>query len=237
MIGRGISVGTVGYPLDPGRVHEVVDAVELPDCRHSPPRRRTARRMREAAPESIRFTVQMPAAPFRSDAESAAPEGDRGRLGECRLSDENLGLWRRGLEFAANVGAAALVIVTPSSLTPAPGNLARFEAFLAAVDRGGLPLVWEPHGPWETERAQRVARRNDLVLAVDPLRDPPDDGPLAYLRLGPFAAMGSRVGIYDLERIAEAAARFERALCVFDTPRALDDARNLKRLLAAGPIE
>lgn len=235
MSARGIGVGTVGYPIDRRKVHAVVDVVELIDGRHVPPRRAAARRQREDAPAAMAFTVQVPVPLFlpRSELPELGLDGDRERFGELQLTDENLGLWRRGLEFAEQVGAEALVIVTPSSLTPAPANVTRLEAFVAAVDRGGLLLVWEPHGPWEPELAGRVARDADLVLAVDPLRDDPLEGEVAYLRLGPFATMGSRVGVYDLERIAEAASRFDRALCLFDTPRALDDARNLKRLLAA----
>jgi uncharacterized protein YecE (DUF72 family) len=234
-----ISVGTVGYPIAVDRVHAAVDAVELTDGRHVPPRGKAARRLRERAPESLTFTVQLPAALSLSAAELPDIElgGDRSRFGGFQRSEENLVLWRRGLEFAEQVRAEALVLVTPGSFTPAPGNLNRMEEFLVEADRGGLPLVWEPHGPWEHEHAERFARDNGLVLAVDPLRDEPAEGRLAYLRLGPFAAMGSRIGVYDLERIAEAASRFERALCLFDTPRAVDDARNLKQLLCAEPVE
>jgi len=229
-----ISAGTVGYPIDRDRVHEVVDVVELTEGRHVPPRRKAARRLREGAPLSLRFSVQAPVAVFAERAELPELElgGERERFGELQLTEDNLGLWRRGIDFATAVGAEAILLLTPASLTPSPANLARFEAFLGAIDRSDSTLVWEPRGPWEHEHAWQVARANDLVLAVDPLRDEPADGPLAYLRLGPFAAMGSRVGIYDLERIAEAASRFERAFCLFDTPRALDDARNLKRVLA-----
>ncbi len=70
------------------------------------------------------------------------------------------------------------------------------------------------------------------MLAVDPLRDPAPAGPLAYFRMGPFASMGSRVGLYDLERIMEAGESFDRTICVFETPRSFDDARNLKKVLA-----
>ena len=233
-----VRVGTVGYPIAADLVHAAVDVVELTDGRHVPPRGRAARRLRENAPESVVFTVQVPAAVCLAPAELPDIElgGDRSRFGGFRLSDENLGLWQRGLRFAEQVRAEALVLVTPGSLTPATGNVKRMETFLAEADRGGLPLVWEPHGPWEHEHAERLAQDNDLVLAVDPLRDEPAKGRLAYLRLGPFAAMGSRVGVYDLERIAEAASRFERALCLFDTPRAVDDARNLKQILAPEPV-
>jgi uncharacterized protein YecE (DUF72 family) len=228
-----LSAGTVGYPVAEERVHAAVDVVELTAGRHVPPRGSAARRLRAAAPDGLVFTVQVPHTVFLTADErpAIALPGDPQQLGECQTTEENLALWRRGLDFAAGVAAEALVMVTPAWLTPAPANVTRLSRFLAAVDRGGRPLVWEPHGPWEIELAAALARDNELVLAVDPLRDEPPPGPLAYLRLGPFAAMGSRVGVYDLERIAAAARGFDRAFCVFDTPRALDDARNLKQIL------
>lgn len=234
MSASGIAVGTVGFPVGRRQVYSAIDVVELTEARRVPPRAAAARQLRERSPERLAFTVQVPAPVFA--AGEAVPEvglpGDRERYGEFRVTDENLTLWRRGVEFAHRVEAEALVLLTPTAMTPAQQVVERMERFLAAAERGGLPLVWEPHGPWEPEHAARVAASCDLVLAVDPLRDRPPAGALAYLRLGPFAAMGSRVSAYDLERLAAVAGRFERALCLFDTPRALDDARNLKRLLA-----
>jgi uncharacterized protein YecE (DUF72 family) len=231
----GIAVGTVGYPVGRRQVHAAVDVVELTDARRVPPRGAAARQARESAPEGLVFTVQAPEPVFapRAEVPAVGLVGDRDRYGEFQLTDENLGLWRRGAQFARRVRAEALVLLTPSSLTPAPAVVARMERFLAEADRDGLPVVWEPHGPWERDRAAEVAASCGLVLAVDPLRDEPLAGALAYLRLGPFAAMGSRVSAYDLERIALAARGFPRALCLFDTPRALDDARNLRQLVAA----
>jgi hypothetical protein len=107
-------------------------------------------------------------------------------------------------------------------------------AFFAAADRRGLSIAWEPHGPWEHPRAAAHAAAAGLVLAVDPLRDPAPAGASAYFRLGPFAALGSRLGVYNLERLADAAQPFAQVTCVLDTPRALDDVRNLRAVLAGG---
>jgi uncharacterized protein YecE (DUF72 family) len=225
-------VGTIGYPISRERVQRAVDVVELSEGRELPPAASTARRWRRRAPEGLSFCA--PASRFLHDRPppGAPLEGDPEAYGRFRLSDENLALWKRCLDFAGALEAEALVIVTPPELTPAAIAVDRFAAFVGAVDRDGKALVWEPHGPWEPERAAALAERHELVLAVDPLRDEPPPGPLAYLRLGPMAAFGSRMGLYDLERIAETAERFESTICVFGTERALDDARNLKRIIA-----
>ena len=142
-------------------------------------------------------------------------------------------LWDRALRFSLGAQAKALVLITPSSFTPAKDNRDALASFLSEVDRRGLDLVWEFHGPWDLDRAAEFAGELDALLAVDPLRDPPPAGRAAYFRLGPFAAMGTRMGTYDLERLADSSSMFERVTCVFDTSRSLDDARNLKKVLAS----
>jgi len=91
--------------------------------------------------------------------------------------------------------------------------------------------VWQPSGPWDQEQAAGYAVELGMQLAVDPLRDEPVAGSVAYFRLGPFAAMGSRVGVYDLERIVDIAQAFSQVTVVFGTPRGLDDAKNLKQII------
>ena len=227
-----IRVGTVGYPIARNRVLAQVDVVELTEGRQIPPRKAAARRWRSSAPDRVAFTVQL-SRYLVDPLEGGVPmPGERSGYGGLKLSDENLGLWKRELEFASAVDALALVLITPPTLTPAVINRRLLTDFLAGVERAHFSLIWEPHGPWESEQATEFALENDLVLAVDPLRDPAPAGPLAYFRMGPFASMGSRVGLYDLERIMDAGESFDRTICVFETPRAFDDARNLKKVLS-----
>lgn len=233
-----LRIGTVGYPVkNRQRVLESVSIVELTDGRQVPPSGKTVRKWRSSAPDGVGFSVQMSGYLFEAPGEGVPVTGDLGGYGDLKISEENVSLWKRGIEYAREVDARAVVLITPSQLTPSPANRDRISAFLSAVERPRCPIAWEPHGPWEIEQAARFAAENDLVLAVDPLRDEPPAGPFAYFRLGPFAAMGSRVGLYDLERLAEAASVFEEAICVFDTPRALDDAKNLIRFVSGFEVD
>jgi hypothetical protein len=103
-------------------------------------------------------------------------------------------------------------------------------AFLKQMPAPGRPIAWQPSGPWTHEQACAFSAQIGLTLAVDPLRDEAPAGNAAYFRLGPFAVMGSRVGVYDHARLVEAAAFFETTTIVFETPLALDDVRNLKKI-------
>lgn len=226
-----IRIGTVGYPIARNRILAEVDVVELTEGRQIPPKKAAARRWRSSAPDRVAFTIQLSRYLVDPLEEGVPMSGERSGYGGLKLTDENLGLWKRELEFASAVDALALVLITPPTLTPATINRRLMSDFFAGVERARFKLVWEPHGPWEPEQAAEFAMENDLVLAVDPLRDPAPAGSLAYFRMGPFASMGSRVGIYDLERLMDAGDSFDRTICVFETPRAFDDARNLKKVL------
>jgi hypothetical protein len=234
-----IRVGTVGFPVrDRRRVLGAVDVVELTDGRFEPPAKAAAKRMRHAWPASVAATAQCSSYLVEAPRRAVSLPGERSGYGGFQATDENADLWRRGLDFAEAVSALAIVVVTPPSFTPGPANVSRMEAFFAAAERREARIVWEPHGPWDPGQTARLAERMRLTLAVDPLRDPPPEGAFAYFRLGPFASMGARLGTYDLERLAEAATPFEEAICVFDTPRALDDVRHLRAVIAgAAPGE
>jgi uncharacterized protein YecE (DUF72 family) len=164
---------------------------------------------------------------------SNTPLGGRPEAyGLFRTTQENLGLLDKTMKFVDAMGADGIVLLTPQEFTPTKANRAALREFLQAAGLDRREIIWEPRGPWEHDQAAAFAGDLDMILAVDPLRDPPTPGKAAYFRFGPFAVMGSRVGIYDLERVAEAATSFERITCVFATPHALDDARNLKKVVS-----
>jgi len=232
-----ILVGTVGYTTAKRYVNTAVDVVELTEGRQIPPKKATAKRLREDTPGTVIFTAQM--SRFLTDAPDPGITlpGDINAYGDFKVTKENIKLWAKNAAFARAAEAETLVLITPSSFTPSPVNLKKMETFLVEVDRDKLDVVWEPHGPWEAEQASEFAAVNGLILAVDPLRDDPPAGVTAYFRLGPFASMGSRMGVYDLERIADNISMFKKVYCLFDTTRSLDDARNLKKILAGEDLE
>lgn len=229
-----IIIGTVGFPIKKQQVFSQVDMVELTDARQIPPGAKAARHMKKDMPGHVAVSVQISNYFIESPPEGASLKGNPSAYGGFRISDESLSLWQRQLDFATELDAKALVLITPAHITPSSSNVEKMAAFWSTVKRNNLPIVWEPHGPWETEQARNFAQEYNLVLAVDPLRDQAPEGKLAYFRFGPFASMGSRLSVYELENILHAAQGFDTVYCVFDTQRALDDARNLKKILEDG---
>jgi uncharacterized protein YecE (DUF72 family) len=226
-----ILIGTVGYPAAKKLVHANVDVIELTDAQEAPPKSSTGKKLRGDAPSNVGFTLQLPRYLFERPADKTPLRGDMSAYGSFQATGENKRLWDKAVRFAKSLEAMALVLLTPPEFTPTKTHSDALAAFLSAVDRLGLDLVWEPRGPWECDQAQAFAADLDMILAVDPLRDDPAPGDFAYFRLGPFATMGTRMGLYDLGRLKEAMMPFKKVFCVFATNRALDDARNLRKML------
>jgi uncharacterized protein YecE (DUF72 family) len=227
-----IRVGTVGLPRRRRALAAAIDVCETEAGRDLPPAPRVARKLRAGVPETVGFTVQASRFLWEPLPDGAPVQGDPSRYGRFQTTDENLALWERCLEYAAALCAEALLLLTAADFTPTRGNRDRLAAFLERVRRPGIPVAWAPRGPWESEGAAGLARALHLVPAVDPLRDEVPDGEVAYLRLGPFSHLGTRLGTYDLERIADAARSRDLSFCLFGTSRALDDARALREILA-----
>lgn len=231
---ENITIGTVGYPIAKQQMLSHVDMVEMTESRHIPPGKKAARHLKKEIPGNVGCTVQISRYFVTPPPKGATLKGDLANYGDFRVTDESMGLWKRQLEFAVEMNAQALVLITPSSIRPSAANVNAMSRFFEHIQRGGLPIIWEAHGPWEREQIFQFATANGLVPAVDPLRDEVPKGDLAYFRFGAFAATGSRMGVYELEQIVATALDCEakQAFCVFDTHRALDDARNLKKVLS-----
>lgn len=227
-------IGTIGFPMAKNKIYPHVSWVELSDTYTSLPRAKTAKSWRASAPGHVTFSFQLPRYLFETPPKGTPLPGDANGYGGFKATQENRQLLEKTLQVADILTSDILVLSTPAEFTPAKPLVDALGELLTAVSLEGRTIVWQPQGPWEPELAMRTAERLNLLLAVDPLRDPAPPGDLAYFRLGPFAAMGSRVGVYDLERLVEAAAPFEKTIIVFETPRALDDVRNLKKVLEEG---
>ncbi len=225
-----LNIGTIGYPVAEKLLYPHVDIIELQMTRRSVPKAAVAKKIREAAPERVRFSVAMPSVFFESPKEGGKLGGELENYGQFQVSEENRRLFDRLNRFADNLLSDTLVLLTPAEFTPTPAMREALSRFLDAMPVGDRTIVWQPSGPWTDTQAVSFAKALGVVVAVDPLRDEPPRGQTAYFRLGPFAAMGSRVGVYDLERIIAAAESFETAAVVFETAHALDDVRNLKQM-------
>jgi uncharacterized protein YecE (DUF72 family) len=126
--------------------------------------------------------------------------------------------------------ARCFVLRTTPDVTPTSLWRDRIAKVLGRMPRDVTHFVWEPSGVWETEDAAEQARAWEVVLSVDPAREPVPAGPMAYLRL---RALGETraFGPAALERIVKAVGARRDVFAVIETDTALVEAKRLRRLV------
>ena len=133
------------------------------------------------------------------------------------------------LEVGDALRARCMLIATPSDVTPTPVWRDRLAKLAERLRREATILVWEPSGVWEASEAAGVARQLDLVLSVDPSRDPVPEGPVAYGRLRALGETRS-FGASALERVTQAIGVRRDAYVVIETTSALAECKRLRQV-------
>jgi uncharacterized protein YecE (DUF72 family) len=131
--------------------------------------------------------------------------------------------------------ARCFVLRTPPEVTPSPLWRERIAKLIVRFPRDVTHFVWEPSGVWETEDAAAQARAWNIVLAVDPAREPVPSGTVAYLRLRALGETRS-FGPAALERIFHAANASREVFAIIETDSALLEAKRLRKLAQTAPV-
>jgi uncharacterized protein YecE (DUF72 family) len=126
--------------------------------------------------------------------------------------------------------ARCFVLRTPPEVTPSSLWRDRIAKVIRRFQRDATHFVWEPSGVWEVADATAQARAWDVILAVDPSREPVPAGAVAYLRLRALGETTS-FGATSLERIANAVGSRREVFAIVETDSAQGEAKQLRRLL------
>jgi uncharacterized protein YecE (DUF72 family) len=172
----------------------------------------TLRRWRKATPPHFEFTVV--AGPHVS------------RLKPSANLDAEL---EAALAAVDVLRARCLLVQTPAEVTPSSLWRERMVKLLARIRRDATTVVWEPRGVWEMQDAAIAAKKWDVVLALDPLRDAVPEGPIAYARLRMLGETRS-FGASALERVVRAIGERRDAYVILETPTALRECKRLRQL-------
>lgn len=135
---------------------------------------------------------------------------------------------KMALEAVNALQARCLMIRTPADVTPGNVWRERMARLLDRVQRDATRIIWEPRGVWEVGDAALAAKKWGIVLAVDAARDPVPAGPVAYTRLRALGETRS-YGAAALERVVRAIGARRDAYVVFETDKALEEAKMLRR--------
>jgi uncharacterized protein YecE (DUF72 family) len=173
----------------------------------------TLRRWRKSVPPHFNFAIV------------AGPNLARVKTSEA--ADLELDAVRAAIDA---LQARCFVLRTPPEVTPTALWRDRIAKVIARFPRDVTHFVWEPSGVWEADDAAAQARAWQVVLAVDPARDPVPAGPVAYLRL---RALGETRGFgpVALERIVRAVGARRQVFAIVESDSAMVEAKRLRKLV------
>jgi uncharacterized protein YecE (DUF72 family) len=129
--------------------------------------------------------------------------------------------------------ARCLLLRTPADVTPGSVWRDRMGKLLERIPRDATSVIWEPRGVWDLGDAALAAKKWGIVLSVDASRDPVPAGPVAYVRLRALGETRS-YGRAALERVARAIGQRRDAYVVFETDKALEEAKSLRIVQGLG---
>jgi uncharacterized protein YecE (DUF72 family) len=175
----------------------------------------TLRRWRKSVPPHFDFAVV------------AGPHLARVKASEA--ADRELEAARAAIDA---LQARCFVLRTPPDVTPAALWRDRIAKVIGRFPRDVTHFVWEPSGVWEEGDAAAQARAWEIVLAVDPARDPVPQGTVAYLRLRALGATRS-FGLLALERIVRAVGPRRDVFAIVETDSALLEAKRLRQIASS----
>lgn len=175
----------------------------------------TLRRWRKAVPPRFDFAVV------------AGPHLSRVKPSEA--ADRELDAAKAAIDA---LQARCFVLRTPPEVTPSSLWRDRIAKLVERVPHDATRFVWEPSGVWETVDAASQARAWDVVLAVDPAREPVPPGPVAYLRMRALGETRS-FGTIALERVVRGVGQRRDAFVVIETDTALAEAKRLRQIVQA----
>jgi uncharacterized protein YecE (DUF72 family) len=219
----------IGALIDRAPGHKYVAALGFAELalRQPLPRANTLASIRKALPSDFVLALRAPRSavisargPLREDAELSAAV-----------------TWTH--EAATALQARAVVIHTPSELTPGARSKELLRAYAAKLPR--VPerhYVWAAQGAWEPEEMQALCAELGLVRAFDPLETKSSPGEVVYATL---RALGHRAG-FSYSALADAVTRTmehgpSEAFISVDADKSFDVAKRLKVVVSEAIAE
>lgn len=219
-------VGCLGFRGPKARYFKRLNVWELAQSELKA-RPATLRKWRAEAPAGVQFVA--PVDPGVAAANFVGPEAEAA--------------WARTVAVAEALGAAVVLLRTPSAFRPSAGNRAAFEAFFK--DRAGPRVAWWAEGLWEGQPEVRDAlcAATGLIPVADPLADDEDEplptvGDQFFWRVRGRMGLSGRLSDYDLDVLLDRAEQQGRSgYVLFTQPDMLRDAQRLAEMLGVDPNE
>lgn len=239
-----IKLGMCGFTIGAAAYYERFPVVEVQQTFYDPPGAMTLERWRLAAPPSFEFTMKAwqvitHATTSNTYRRLKRPfsEKQRAEAGGFRLNDTTLAAWKTTLGCARILRATAVLFQCPASFRATDDNVAAMRTWFAAIERpAGMPLLWEPRGPWPDELVAELCGELGLIHTVDPFVRPSlTPRPVTYWRLhgnGSHYASYSDAELRQIRDWIPSDPAVETYVMFNNVPRAADIER-FRRVFAA----
>lgn len=185
-----VKVGCCGFPVSMKKYFEVFNVVELQKTFYKLPKRETAARWREEAPESFEFVVKAsqlithpPSSPTYRKAGLKIDESKKKNYGFFKPTDEVFKAYEETVEIVRILKGKLVLFQTPARFSENDENIKNLFSFFESIERKDLILMWEPRGNWNEETLMDIFKKLNLVHVVDPFKNKSLYGSIAYYRL------------------------------------------------------
>ena len=194
----------------------------------------TYRSWRAQVPRGFRFTIK----------------SHRSLSHEWRLNatTDALGVFQRMVQAALVCQAKAILIQTPSTLTPTEDTLRIVDLFFEKVKEHGVPLAWETRGSgWETKenrlKLSGILEKDCLSHVVDLMKnDPAVISKMAYIRLHGLPGYNLRYAYTNSQllrlrqRIEKTLAEAKEVYVFFNNYNMYRDAQRFRKMVETGEL-
>ncbi len=240
-------VGTCGFQRRRQLHYQELDGLEVQETFYNITDPSRLSKLRAEAPEGFHYTMKAwmlvthEYNPRLWRRLKTTPPGDKNAYGGFKPTREVMWAWNMTLQAAKALMAEVIVLQSPASFKPTPGNMENLLKFLKESPREGFKLAWEPRGEWWSDRSllEEVAVEGQVAIVGDPLkgREPIEHDGIVYVRLH---GMGGEVNYRykytddNLRMLASWIRELPNGLDVyvmFNNVYSFDDAVRLKRLL------
>ncbi len=236
-----VKVGTCGFPVSRAKLYENVDVVEVQNIFYKFPRKETVEKWRKEAPVTVEFTLKAsqlithpPTSPTYRKAGLKIPDDIRDKLGFFRPTKEVFDAWEKTLEYAALLHAEIIIFQTPASFKPTKENIHNLITFFREIESYDVVTGWEPRGDWDDELLLDIFTRIGIVHVVDPFKNEPIYGEIAYFRLhGRGRGYKWRYSDEELEVLASKLLDDRPNYVLFNNTNMFEDAVRFKNLISS----
>jgi len=234
-----IFTGCCGFQKSQQSYYQHFPAIEIQKTFYKPPRKSTAERWRNEAPDDFVFCLKAwqvithPASsPTYRKARLKLSDDEKKKYGFFQATDPVFHAWDKTLEIAETLNAAVVVFQCPKRFTPTDEHKENLKEFFKRIERHDMVFAWEPRGDWSDEEITELCTDLNMLHCVDPFSRHTVTKTQAYFRMHGIESYYYNHNKKDLDKLYNWCQSYEQAFAMFNNVSMWDDALAFQNMLA-----